>query len=125
MKKITSTDQTITWLHLSDFHFRENQDWQRNVVLSSLLRDVIDKLPEQGLSPDMVFLTGDIAQSGKAGEYQQALRFFQTLREKVGHKSFERWFMVPGNHDVDRSVVDDFNRDDRDKIMEENSVRGL
>ena len=118
--KMTKTDQTITWLHLSDFHFKAESDWQQNVVLSSLLRKVIEKFPEQELTPDMVFLTGDIAHAGKAEEYQQAQQFFNLLREKLGHKSFEHWFIVPGNHDVDRGVVDDLDKKDRDIITEEN-----
>ena len=64
--------RTFSWFHLSDFHFKKGTDWQRDVVLQSLLRDVIKKLPGTQLAPDAVFVTGDIAHSGKTVEYKQA-----------------------------------------------------
>ena len=31
----------ITWLHLSDLHFREYANWDENIVLKALLDDVL------------------------------------------------------------------------------------
>ena len=69
---------TLTWLHLSNFHFnggRKPDDkklelhWQPDVVLQTLRRDVIKELK---LYSDKVFVTGDIAQAGKADDYPLA-----------------------------------------------------
>jgi hypothetical protein len=35
-----SNDRTVKWLHLSDLRFRAGDEYDRNVVLSSLLEDV-------------------------------------------------------------------------------------
>ncbi len=96
---------TLTWLHLSDFHFKADTDWQQDVVLNPLMRDVIEKLPELKLHPDMVVVTGDIANHGKAEEYKTARRFFDRAAKALDHDPKECWFLVPGNHDVDRSKI--------------------
>ncbi|MBN1889698.1 MAG: hypothetical protein JW850_17005, partial [Thermoflexales bacterium] len=62
---------TITWLHLSDLHFRPSQSYDANIVLKSLLQDVKDRL-QDGLKPDLIVVTGDVAFSGQADEYQLA-----------------------------------------------------
>jgi predicted phosphodiesterase len=52
--------------------------------------------------PDCIFLTGDVAHSGKPSEYLQASIFLDRLLEVAG-LSKESLFVIPGNHDVDRS----------------------
>lgn len=87
----------IRWLHLSDFHFQALERWERRKTLQSLLRHV-EKLAEEGLRPDFVFVTGDVAFSGKPKEYDQAVLFFTALAEKLELEPRERFFFVPGNH---------------------------
>jgi 3',5'-cyclic AMP phosphodiesterase CpdA len=95
---------TITWLHLSDMHFRESQAYDENIVLKPLLLDLAERIQNDGLQPDLVFLSGDIAFSGRPKEYLMARQFLDDLLGTVG-LSKERLFLVPGNHDVDRSLV--------------------
>jgi 3',5'-cyclic AMP phosphodiesterase CpdA/tetratricopeptide (TPR) repeat protein len=97
---------TITWLHLSDLHFREGElhTWNEDVVLRSLLKDVEESIEKDGLRPDFIVVTGDIAFSGKKAEYALARRFFDDLLQTT-ETSKARLFLVPGNHDVDRSLI--------------------
>jgi predicted MPP superfamily phosphohydrolase len=95
---------TIRWLHLSDTHFREDEFWDRRATLLALIANVRE-LKVKGLAPDMVFVTGDIAWSGKPKEYAQATRFFHELNKVLQLDPKDRWFLVPGNHDVDRSRI--------------------
>jgi predicted MPP superfamily phosphohydrolase len=95
---------TFRWLHLSDTHFREDELWDRRATLRALITKVAE-LKEKGLAPDMVFVTGDIAWSGKPKEYEQATRFFHELNKVLDLDPKDRWFLVPGNHDVDRSRI--------------------
>ncbi|MDJ0837839.1 MAG: metallophosphoesterase [Acidobacteriota bacterium] len=98
---------TLTWLHLSDFHFKGGADWQQDVVLQSLIRDVIrNHIPELGLKPDMVVVTGDIARKGKADEYAVAKQYFMELASYLEHDPEDCWYLVPGNHDVDRDKIE-------------------
>ncbi len=90
----------VTWLHVSDFHFRGGDPYDRDVVLRALVKSV-KRLSEEGRQPDLIFATGDVAYSGKSQEYKLATKFFDDLLKAVGLKR-DRLFVVPGNHDVDR-----------------------
>ncbi|MBN1889891.1 MAG: metallophosphoesterase [Thermoflexales bacterium] len=94
---------TLTWLHLSDLHFRPSQSYNANIVLKSLLQDVKERL-QDGLKPDLIVVTGDVAFSGQADEYQLAGEFFDALLKTTG-LGRSRLFVVPGNHDVDRRLI--------------------
>src|SRR5438046_3193274 len=95
---------SIRWLHLSDLHVRAF-DWSQDVVLASLQADVAKRY--RGLArPDLIFITGDIAFSGKPEQYVNAsalLTKISTTLEVPPH----RVFLVPGNHDIDRSLEED------------------
>ena len=92
----------LTWLHLSDFHIRVADSYDRDVVLRALVRSV-RRFRAQGHSPDVAFATGDVAFSGKSGEYQIATAFFDDLLDAAGLERRDL-FVIPGNHDVDRDL---------------------
>lgn len=98
------SSQIITWLHLSDLHFRESRAYDENIVLKALLRDVDERVQSDGLQPDFVVITGDTAFSGQWSEYKLADEFFNKLLGAVNLPR-ERLFIVPGNHDVDRKQI--------------------
>jgi len=95
--------EPLCWLHLSDLHIASN-DWQLDVVLSALLRDLPGLLERSGRKPQLLFVTGDVANRGRADEYDAARRFFEALSGVTGIAR-ERMFMVAGNHDVDRGSI--------------------
>jgi 3',5'-cyclic AMP phosphodiesterase CpdA len=101
------TMPTITWLHLSDLHFRADElhAWNEDIVLRALLRDVRECMEgDEGLRPDLVVVTGDVAFSGKPQEYDLARAFLDDLLA-VTTLGKDRLFLVPGNHDVDRGRI--------------------
>jgi predicted MPP superfamily phosphohydrolase len=97
----------LTWLHISDLHLRDSEQhrWDEDIVLKALLRDVADCIQHEGLHPDFIVVTGDIAFSGRKAEYDSASQFFDSLLETTGLGK-DRLFLVPGNHDVDRRRLD-------------------
>jgi len=95
----------IRWLHLSDFHFRTSISWSQDVVLNTLLSDVASRYGKADY-PDLIFLTGDLAFSGRPDEYLLAEDFILKLQDVTGVPA-QRLFIVPGNHDIDRSVEED------------------
>ena len=114
----------VTWIHLSDLHFRlppahteDREPYDSRIVLSALLDDVAGQVAEHHLQPDFIVVTGDVAFSGKSEEYELAGRFFDDLLEIV-HLGKERLFIVPGNHDVDRSQVTLSMRETGDAIQD-------
>jgi calcineurin-like phosphoesterase family protein len=94
----------IKWLHLSDLHFRQRDVYESEVVLAALLRDIQPLLGEEFTPIDLVFVTGDIAFAGRPEEYGLAEAFFERLLRTLSLQR-ARLFVVPGNHDVDRSLV--------------------
>ncbi len=103
-RPLPRTTAPIRWLHLSDFHFAALERWDRRKTLKALLRHA-ERLRADGLAPDFVFVTGDVAGSGKRKEYEQAERFFTELAKTLGIEPNDAFFFVPGNHDVDRDAI--------------------
>ena len=98
----------VTWLHLSDLHFKSgkaSEKFNREIVLKALWRD-IKKQAASGLEPDFVVFTGDVAYHGRANEYKAAWKkFFEPLLS-VTDLFNDKVFVVPGNHDVDWDKID-------------------
>jgi len=92
----------VSWLHVSDFHIRGGDPYDRDVVLKTLVKSV-RYFREHGHAPDLIFATGDIAHGGKPAEYELATTFFDDLLEAAKVEK-RRLFVIPGNHDVDRAL---------------------
>jgi predicted MPP superfamily phosphohydrolase/tetratricopeptide (TPR) repeat protein len=95
-----SEHPVLTWLHVSDLHFRDSGPVDRDVVLDSLVESVRRRAQKEP-SPDLIFLSGDIAYSGKAEDYALATNWLDKLLSAAGLTRREL-LVVPGNHDVDR-----------------------
>jgi len=95
----------LKWLHISDFHCKENIKWSQDLVLNSLLNDIKQKYSGES-KPDLIFVTGDISFSGKKAEFDMAQEFIDKLSE-VTLVEKDKVFFVPGNHDVDRNEEED------------------
>ncbi|MBY0430382.1 MAG: metallophosphoesterase, partial [Rhodospirillales bacterium] len=107
---IAMPQRALTWLHLSDLHLcQPGVGWQADRILKALKTDLEKLRDQEGLWPNLIFVTGDLAfgnfrgvpmaqQFARVAEFLEAIRdIFQLPRERV--------FVVPGNHDVDRNAV--------------------
>lgn len=90
---------TFQILHISDLHVNSKEDFDRSVVLDPLITRVEEDL-KNGLQPEIIIMSGDVAYSGKTEQYARAKRFFDKLLSTL-KLTAERLFIVPGNHDVD------------------------
>ena len=97
----------LTWLHLSDWHQKEKKekDFDRQVVLDALIKDIKNrKAISQDLEKiDFIVFSGDVAFSGKPEEYKAAKEDLFDPLLKACNLSPENLFIVPGNHDLDRT----------------------
>jgi predicted ATP-binding protein involved in virulence len=108
---------SIHWLHLSDIHFHRKDAWRDGRVRNELLTYLREMFDSGEIArPDLVFCTGDIAfgETGAEGlseQYDSAKDFFTRLLAVCGSKDaplpVTRLFVVPGNQDVNRNVVDE------------------
>lgn len=105
----------FSWLHLSDLHFGHpnvGHGMDQLLVLKQLEADIVAGRGGLFPAPDALLVTGDIAFSGAAAQYEKAAAFLRGLSVPD-----RRVFPVPGNHDVNRAA-------DRDKSTGR-LIRGL
>lgn len=91
--------------HLSDLHLGKEGEsaWRQRRVLGEAWQRNLEAIAQDG-PIDLMCFTGDLAQSGQPAQYEQARAFIdETLALLRVPK--ERFFCVPGNHDVDRAVA--------------------
>lgn len=108
-------NKTLTWLHISDIHFHPKTEWRDSATRRELLNLLEKTFSENDdLWPDIIFCTGDIAFgeskiSPLVSQYDTAKSFFEDLLLVCGKDSRplpkDRLFMVPGNHDVNRDLI--------------------
>lgn len=96
------------FVHVSDIHFGQEKDDRVHIhadVKQQLIADakeVVSKIA--GGIAHGILVTGDITQSGKWAEYEDAGKWLDELAASVGVE-IHRVQMVPGNHDLDRSKL--------------------
>ena len=105
-------DKTLTWLHLSDLHLCPHKTgWEAQRVLDALKEDFECMQERHDLRPDMIFFTDDVAygqipESAIQDQYKEAATLFGNIRTAFSPEiPAENIFIVPGNHDVNRSKV--------------------
>ena len=97
----------ITFLHLSDIHFRNREggpEFDLDAQLRQPLLDDIKSKPAGGADYNGLLITGDIAFSGKKAEYELAKTWLEQIYTEAGVLP-EHTYVVPGNHDVNREMV--------------------
>ena len=104
---MSTTPASLTLLHLSDIHFIKG--------VSNVLSSDIDGVVRHELERDAVaiaaneaiagiIVSGDLAFAGKTEEFQTAIDWLHGLSLRLGVDPSLVW-TVPGNHDVDQSVI--------------------
>lgn len=86
-------------LHLSDIHRTLDEPVSNEEILNALKASLDEWMSLEPRAPDVVVVSGDLAQHADETEYQEAERF---LRDLLNHLKLEidRLIVVPGNHDV-------------------------
>lgn len=106
IKKVWIMENGISFIHLSDIHFRKFSGDTFDIdndLRNEIIRD-IDKNGKRYLENIKgILVCGDIAFSGQEREYEKAEDF---LREICGVLSIPETavYCVPGNHDVDQRI---------------------
>lgn len=97
----------LVFLHLSDIHFNKKEldyfdpDIDLRLQLEKDAREQSQKLKRV----DGILVTGDIAFRADVKEYEIAYKWLNSLSEQIGCDRRRIW-CVPGNHDVNRSLID-------------------
>jgi 3',5'-cyclic AMP phosphodiesterase CpdA len=111
------TTPDLTLLHLSDVQFGRNHIFGRadltradlhfDSLFGRLHVDLDHLRTDEHLVPDLVVISGDIAEWGMDAEFADALQFIKDL---TNHLSLapSRVVVVPGNHDVNRLLCESY-----------------
>jgi predicted MPP superfamily phosphohydrolase len=92
-------------LHLSDLHLSSKNFADFSVVRAALLSRIGLQVDELG-PPDIVIFSGDLVQAGlSVAEFEYARKEFIEPVLQAAKVSPDRFFIVPGNHDIDRESV--------------------
>ena len=93
----------INILHISDIHALTKDELQLKIRADKLMDDI----QSQEIDFDILIVSGDIAFSGKPEEYELASKLFLDPIRKRLNIPTRRTFIAPGNHDVDRSLINE------------------
>jgi 3',5'-cyclic AMP phosphodiesterase CpdA len=103
---------SVTILHISDTQFGEHHRFEADSLAGHLIRD-LSQLADLGVPAiDLAVLSGDIAEKGQKGEYQQALEFIEAILSHTGIGP-DRVVLAPGNHDVNWALSEGYFADCR------------
>lgn len=97
----------ITFIHLSDIHFRKTSGSSTDIdedLRNAILTDIQYNTKKRLQNIKGVLVGGDIAFAGKREEYDIAKKFLGSLTSclEIDEKNI---YCVPGNHDVDQKVA--------------------
>ena len=92
-------------LLLSDIHFIHCEDDENEYrSLETAFKEAMDDIRETG-GVSQILICGDIANKGKAEEYDKAEEFIKDVFEHLGcDEKQTQLYVVPGNHDIDRDI---------------------
>ena len=91
--------RNIRWLHLSDFH--TGKDKYAQIKLFQKIHAHMKQMKEEAVIPDMIFITGDVANQGLKEQYDAFIEEFLLPLVDI-YDPLPAIYIVPGNHDVDR-----------------------
>ncbi|MGH4024392.1 MAG: trypsin-like peptidase domain-containing protein [Pseudonocardiaceae bacterium] len=110
-RRAASGVSELTVLHVSDPQFGHRHlfggngltstDQAHDILFRRLHDDLAALAQDPGLRPDLMVVTGDLAEWGLGSEYEQVVQFLAALTEAV-ELPRSRVAIVPGNHDVNR-----------------------
>ncbi|HET7444270.1 MAG TPA: HAD family hydrolase [Solirubrobacterales bacterium] len=101
-------DGSVTLLHISDLQFGYRHRFGNLAAgdpdaefdsLFGRLREDLTALADQGMRPEVIVVSGDLAEKGQLKEYEDAHEFLVRLCDTLALPR-RRVVLVPGNHDV-------------------------
>jgi 3',5'-cyclic AMP phosphodiesterase CpdA len=112
-----STPRPITLLHLSDLQFGRYHRFERpsattqqgspDNLFTRIQEDLELLMKEEGLTPDLLVVTGDLTEWGRKSEFDEVLSFLERMTGFLG-LTRDHVLVVPGNHDVDRKACESY-----------------
>lgn len=94
----------IRVLHISDLHAKASDALDQRLLVREMLRDVARLHAENAI--DLVIFTGDLTFGAQADQFALAQELLLAPMERDLGIERTRIVLTPGNHDVDRNLID-------------------
>ena len=114
---------SLNWLHLSDWHQGRADAHNRTVILEEILNDIRTRvnIDSRLQHIDFIVFSGDISFSGENEQFHKASKeLIEPILQAVGTN--RPLYVVPGNHDLQRSSVKDIPREWAEVVFSENDA---
>ncbi len=97
----------LNFLHLSDLHYDSENIQDSKIILENLWSD-IDLMKKEKGPIDFIIFSGDLVKKGgNKEEFSNANEYFiKPLLERT-NLTYNEFFLVPGNHDIEKDKVND------------------
>lgn len=93
----------LHFIHISDFHIRDNWEEDQGVVISSFISDIKSQVKGLDIKNVFVVFSGDLVLAGdNVNLYDIFMDKFGNSLDRIGLTKDQR-ICVPGNHDVSRT----------------------
>jgi 3',5'-cyclic AMP phosphodiesterase CpdA len=96
----------LAFVHLSDLHYSRASEPNIKIILKALINDLVSLRDQHGIVPDFVIFSGDLVYAGSSREDFDLARelFIDHLMAQLNLEP-DRFFLAPGNHDIDVDEV--------------------
>ena len=100
----------INILHISDVHIQKKEVEEIREIIDKLIADIKKVQNEKKIKIDLICFTGDLIQRGdkaieEEGQWNLAKEILVNPLLNELNLSEDRFISVPGNHEVDTSVI--------------------
>jgi hypothetical protein len=109
-----SAHESLTLLHVSDPQFGRHHRFgnlglpvpdAKFDTLFQRLSDDLSVLEKEGVHPQLIVVSGDLAEWAKKSEFEDVLQFLVSLSDRLTVPR-RRVIIVPGNHDINRKLCE-------------------
>ncbi len=107
----------FTFLHLSDLHYSDD-NLSQSRVLAAFFKDVASLKSEQNIQPNFIIFSGDLVNAGdNYNEFKDVKSKFIDKLLYLLQLNKDSFFIAPGNHDIQKSLVNKRNETGLDKCL--------
>jgi len=116
-------ENTFTVLLLSDAHIGDpSKTLDSEVVFAPLFQDIKAQFSSDNCLPSLIVFCGDLAYHGEIKDYEEARKYLENIFACFNKTYGEiPILIVPGNHDINRTQVDEAQKEYR-KGLDESKV---
>ncbi|HCW06724.1 MAG TPA: hypothetical protein DGG95_05100 [Cytophagales bacterium] len=105
----------IKVVHISDIHFEKNEPENQGLIINAFFKDISSKLDETNKDFNYCIISGDLVNKGNSEKVFNEF-YDGFIKKLLKHIPLPNIFCTPGNHDLNRSIVEE-NYDEHKELL--------